>query len=72
MYVLANENPNQFSKDLIKTLYFGLDSILDDKRKLKKVNSHLKELEQISLDNSSVYKIKDELAKYLLEEELPF
>ena len=32
----------------------------------------LKELEQISLDNSSVYKIKDELAKYLLEEELPF
>ena len=72
MYVLANENPNQFSKDLIKTLYSGLDSILDDKRKLKKVNSHLKELEQISLDNSSVYKIKDELAKYLLEEELPF
>ena len=72
MYVLANENPNQFSKDLIKTLYFGLDSILDDKRKLKKVNSHLKELEQISLDNNSVYKIKDELAKYLLEEELPF
>ena len=72
MYVLANENPNQFSKDLIRTLYSGLDSILDDKRKLKKVNSHLKELEQISLDNSSVYKIKDELAKYLLEEELPF
>ena len=72
MYVLANENPSQFSKDLIKTLYSGIDSILDDKRKLKKVNSHLKELEQISLDNSSVYKIKDELAKYLLEEELPF
>ena len=57
---------------LIKILYLGLDSILDDKRKLKKVNSHLKELEQISLDNSSVYKIKDDLAKYLLEEELPF
>lgn len=71
-YIEGCQNPMQFSKDLIKTLYLGLDSILDDKRKLNKVNLFLKELQKENLNDSSLYKIKDDLATYLEGEDLPF
>lgn len=71
-YLLANKNPNQFGKEMLKTLCLSLEDFIDKKNKLKKTNTYLKELDIDLLDDNAVYDIETDLEKYLLDEELPF
>lgn len=71
-YLLANKNPQQFGKDMLKLLCASIEDFVDKKNKLKKANIFLKELNINLLDDNTLYDIEDELETYLLDEELPF
>jgi hypothetical protein len=71
-YLLANKNPQQFGKEMLKLLYYSLEDFVDKKNKLKKTNTFLKELDINLLDDNTLYDIEDDLENYLLDEELPF
>ena len=71
-YLLANKNPQQFGKDMLKLLCASLEDFVDKKNKLKKTNIFLKELNINFLDDNAICDIEADLENYLLDEELPF